>query len=345
MAEIIGGGEPVNDAERAVIRHLRDHGPAHWVVLHNFELRLRDNRKYEIDVLVVTEYAVTLIDVKGTRGRIEVVGGRWYPANRQPFRSPVEKLRGHARALKGNLTPHGPEPGLRRRPGRAHRPRTPASSTAATGPDADAHARGHRPRRPDPRAQQAGTGPAALPPRHPPVPRPDHQRARPASSQRAHRAAAVRALGGHRVARRDRGGHRVPGAERRRPRRASSALLRVYHADPFQPEDVRAAERIALANAYDMLLRLPSHAVRRRLPGLLPQRGREPVRPGPRGRDRAGALLLHLTDPQLALTMDAKLRVIRDMLRGLAHAHANRVLHRALSPTTVLVTHGRRRRC
>ena len=28
MAEIIGGGEPVNDSERAVIRHLRDHGPA-----------------------------------------------------------------------------------------------------------------------------------------------------------------------------------------------------------------------------------------------------------------------------------------------------------------------------
>ena len=80
MAEIIGGGEPVNDAERAVIRHLRDHGPAHWVVLHNIDLRLRDNRKYEIDVLVVTEYAVTLIDVKGTHGRIEVAGGRWYPS-------------------------------------------------------------------------------------------------------------------------------------------------------------------------------------------------------------------------------------------------------------------------
>ena len=36
-------------------------------------------------------------------------------------------------------------------------------------------------------------------------------------------------------------------------------LLRVYHADPFQPAEVRAAERIALANAYDMLVRLPSH--------------------------------------------------------------------------------------
>ena len=40
---------------------------------------------------------------------------------------------------------------------------------------------------------------------------------------------------------------------------ASSVLLRVYHADPFQPADVRAAERVAIANAYDMLLRLPSH--------------------------------------------------------------------------------------
>src|ERR1700722_8427697 len=107
MAEIIGGGEPVNDDERAVIRHLRDHGPAHWVVLNNIDLRLRDNRTFEIDLLVVTEYAVTLIDVKGTRGRIEVAGGRWYPAGRAPFRSPVAKLRAHARALKGNLTPHG----------------------------------------------------------------------------------------------------------------------------------------------------------------------------------------------------------------------------------------------
>ena len=79
MAQIIGGGEPVNDAERAVIAHLRDHGPAHWVVLHNFDLRLHGNRKYEIDILVVSEYAVTLIDVKGTHGRVEVMGGRWYP--------------------------------------------------------------------------------------------------------------------------------------------------------------------------------------------------------------------------------------------------------------------------
>lgn len=38
MATVIPIGEPVNDAERAVIAHLRDHGPASWTVLHNFEI-------------------------------------------------------------------------------------------------------------------------------------------------------------------------------------------------------------------------------------------------------------------------------------------------------------------
>ena len=118
---------------------------------------------------------------------------------------------------------------------------------------------------------------------------------------------------------------------------ASSVLLRVYHADPFQPVDVRAAERNALSNAYDMLARLrPDPCVVGCL-DFFPSEDEsqyvlvlEDV--------RASALLLHLTDPQLALTMDGKLRVIGDMVHGLAHAHANRVLHRALSPSTVLVT-------
>ena len=213
MAEIIGGGEPVNDAERAVIGHLRDRGPAHWVVLHNFELRLRDNRKYEIDVLVVTEYAVTLIDVKGTHGRIEVAGGRWYPANRQVFRSPVEKLRAHARALKGNLMPHGLGRvfvdalvvlSVSRCP--ADRPvstgRTRMRSHVVTGLDDLG-----------PRAEQARASRHRLSPRHPPVPGSDHLHA-----YRYRRAAdgpaAVWPLGRHRVTRRDRGGHRVPRAER-----------------------------------------------------------------------------------------------------------------------------------
>jgi serine/threonine protein kinase len=334
MAQIISGGEPVNDAERAVIKHLRDHGPAHWLVLHNFELSLRDDRKYEIDVLVVTEYAVTLIDVKGTHGRIEVMGGRWYPASRNSFRSPVEKLRSHARALKGNLTPHGldrvfvdalvvlpfPDAYLIDR---------------STGPDAD--------------ALHVVTGLADLVPE---LSKPERVRPPFLRDIRQYGNRIITAITGivqprtgplrfshwevieslgeteqvteYRARNAD-----APGA--------SSVLLRVYYADPYQPAEVRAAERIALANAYNMLLRLPSDPCVVGCRDFFPTEDEgqyilvlEDV--------RAGALLLHLTDPQLALTMDGKLRVIRDVLHGLALAHANRLLHRALSPTNVLVT-------
>ena len=220
MAEIIGGGEPVNDAERAVIRHLRDHGPAYWVVLHNVELRLRGNRKYEIDVLVVTEFAVTLIDVKGTHGT-DRGGGRPVVPGRP---GAVQVAGGEAErpcpGAEGKPDTARAEPDLRGLPRGAHRPGRPSC-----GPEHRSRrrraARGHRPCRPDPRTQQARTGAHRLPPRHPPVPRPDHRgphRCRPA----ADRTAALRALGGHRVARRDRSrspntarGTPTPGALRR----------------------------------------------------------------------------------------------------------------------------------
>ena len=298
MAEIIGGGEPVNDAERAVIRHLRDHGPAHWVVLHNFELRLRDNRKYEIDVLVVTGIAVTLIDVKGTHGRIEVAGGRWYPSNREPFRSPVEKLRAHARALKGNLTSRGlgrvcvdalvvlTSPDARLIDG-------------SDGPDAD--------------ALSVVTGLDDLIPE---LSKPERVRPSFLRDIRQYRDQIIRALTGIVQPRTGplRFGHwevieslgETEEVTEYRARNSdapgsSSVLLRVYHADPLQPEEVRAAERIAISNAYTMLVRLPSHEC---IVGCLDFFSGEDESQYVLVLEdvRAGALLLHLADPQLALS-------------------------------------------
>lgn len=334
MAEIISGGEPVNDSERIVIGHLRDHGPAHWVVLHNFELRLQGNRKYEIDILVITEFALTLIDVKGTRGRIEVVGGRWYPSSRQSFRSPVEKLRAHARALKGNLAPHG----LSRIFVDALVVLTASDAQlvdGSTGPDAD--------------ALNVVIGLDDLIPE---LRKPERVRPGLLRDIARYRDQIIRAVTGVAGPRSGpmRFGHwavieslgETEEVTEYRARNAnapaaSSVLLRVYHADPFQTEDVRAAERIALTNAYNMLVRLPSHDC---IVGCLDFFGNEDESQFILVLEdvRASALLLHLTDPQLALTSDGKMRVIRDMLRGLAHAHAHHVLHRVLSPTTVLVT-------
>ena len=103
MAKVIPIGEPVNDAERAAIAHLRDHLPDGYLILHNFEI-CRDDEKFEVDVAVIAPHAVYLVDVKGTHGLIDVAGPQWYPAGRQPYTSPLLKLRSHARAIKGIIT-------------------------------------------------------------------------------------------------------------------------------------------------------------------------------------------------------------------------------------------------
>ena len=71
MAKVIPIGEPVNDAERLAIAHLRDNLPESYLILHNFEV-VRGGEYFEVDVAVVTPHAVYLVDVKGTRGLIGV---------------------------------------------------------------------------------------------------------------------------------------------------------------------------------------------------------------------------------------------------------------------------------
>src|SRR4051812_39271663 len=108
MAKVLeGGGEPVNEAERQAIAYLRDHLPASYLVLHNFEI-VRDGETFEVDVAVIAPHAVFLVDVKGTCGLIDVYGSKWYPEGRQAFSSPLAKLRGHAKAVKGIITSSQP---------------------------------------------------------------------------------------------------------------------------------------------------------------------------------------------------------------------------------------------
>ncbi|WP_121841912.1 protein kinase [Streptomyces sp. S5] len=102
MARIIKVGEPVNDAERMVLRHLRDEGPAEWTVISNFEI-YRGRQCFEVDLAILTHTACYIADTKGTHGRIEVRGKRWFPQGRAPFPSPVRKLREHAKTVAGLL--------------------------------------------------------------------------------------------------------------------------------------------------------------------------------------------------------------------------------------------------
>ncbi|MDA0633812.1 NERD domain-containing serine/threonine-protein kinase [Nonomuraea sp. MCN248] len=324
MAQIVGGGQPVNDAERRVIAYLRDHAPADWLLLHNVEVPRGDDL-FEVDLLVLTGHALVVVDVKGTRGRIEVSGARWFPPRREAFGSPVTKLRGTAKALKGLLVSRATQ--LERV--------YVDSLVVLTSPDA---------RLIDPAGRDAGsvTDLSGLIPTLSDVRRvrrgcsPD---VRPyltavldALNQTVRRSTAPPRFGNWEVEEQLGGDARVteyrafnatlPGSE--------TVLLRVYQADPLADQAARAAERQRIANAYQTLARIPPH------PCVVRSRDFFAI-------DDESRFVLVLDDVHgqalhLRLGRGERLSVIQDLLRGLAHAHAHGVIHRALTPASVLVT-------
>ncbi|MEU7829364.1 NERD domain-containing protein kinase family protein [Nonomuraea sp. NPDC049129] len=326
MAEIVGGGRPVNDAERRVISFLRDHAPADWLLLHNVELPRGDD-VFEVDLLVLTGHSLVVVDVKGTRGRIEVSGTRWFPPRREAFGSPVTKLRGIAKALKGLLVSKDT---------RLERVYV-DSLVVLTSPDAELV---------DPAGRDAVNvttldGLLATLSDVSRVRRGCSHRIKPyltgildSLNQTVRRSTAPPRFGNWEVEEQLGGDAKVteyrafnatlPGSE--------TVLLRVYQADPLADQESRAAERQRIANAYQTLARIPPH------PCVVRSRDFFAI-------DDESRFVLVLDDVHgealhLRLGTGVRLGVIQDMLRGLAHAHAHGVIHRALTPACVLVTDG-----
>lgn len=109
MAVVHELGEPVNDAERQVLRTLRDELDANWRVIGNFWVE-QGNRQFECDALVVSpEGWAYLIETKGWHGRITGNDAQWelppiaagaaptYPSN------PVELTHKKSQILKSVL--------------------------------------------------------------------------------------------------------------------------------------------------------------------------------------------------------------------------------------------------
>ncbi|MEV4245450.1 NERD domain-containing protein kinase family protein [Streptosporangium canum] len=331
MAQIVGGGRPVNDAERRVIAHLRDNAPGDWLLLHNIEVPRGDD-SFEVDVIVLTGHSLCLIDVKGTRGRIEVAGTRWFPARRDAFGSPVAKLRGNGRALKGLLTQErrelervyvdsvvtltGPDTELVDPAGRDSRHVTDLPGLVGTLSDASRVRRGYTT---DVRPYRTAIIEAL-----------NGAVRRSTAPPRFGNWEVEEQLGGdNRVTEYRAINATVPGSE--------TVLLRVYRADPLAEEEPRAAERRLIANAYQSLTRIPPHpcVVRSRDFFAIDDESRFVlVLDDVHGQ----ALHLHLTASRRSLSTGAMLDLVDDMLVGLAHVHANKVIHRALSPACVLVT-------
>ena len=335
MAKVIpGGGEPVNEAERLAIRQLRDELPDDYLLMHNFEIQ-RGREKFEVDLAVFTPHAIYLVDVKGPRGLIDVYGNKWYPEGRQPFTSPLVKLRGHAKTLKGIITDgHPGRPELRKiyvdavvllshKTAALKDPQDRDSANVTTleeaqrffcdssriAPWADRDISQHFLL-----VANALKGVAKM----------------RTGAQRFGNWEVLERLGGGEGYTEYRAFNLFAG------KKAGTAIIKAYEADPYLPEAEREKQLRLIANGFRALNQLPTH------PGIAGSRDFFPNEDESRyylvTDDMPGqALRLYLDKPSLALTLDQKFRIARDLLSALNHAHRHGVVHRSLSPGNLLL--------
>jgi serine/threonine protein kinase len=337
MAKVIPIGQPANDPERQAIGFLRDHLPDGWLVLHNFEMR-QGEEVFEIDIAVIAPHAVYLVDVKGTRGNIDVYGSKWYPEGRQPFHSPLAKLRHHARVMATIIRESNP--GLiELRKAHVHAAVLLTADDAVVndpsgrdGPDITDF-KGclkyfcDKSRIPEHRLDDITRF-------HPQIVEAITGKARPKSAALVFRDWQVEErLGGTERYTEYRAKHTLLG------RSGGMARLRVYQADPYQEDVARKEEFKKISNAYRAVAHMPTHANVLAVKDLFVCDDEDKVvvitedLPGQ-------ALRLYINKASLALTFDQKLQVMRDVLSALNHAHRHEVIHRNLTPDAILVTKG-----
>jgi serine/threonine protein kinase len=338
MATVISIGEPANEAERQAIAFLRDHLPASYLILHNFEI-VRDGEAFEVDVAIVAPHAVYLVDVKGTRGPIDVYGPKWYPEGRQPFSSPLAKLRGHAKSIKGVITSS--------QPGRRDLADIYVDAAVVlTAPDATLIDQGGRDA---PNVTTLKKAAAFF----------QNSTRIPAGKSKnigAHYNIIIKALQG--VAKPRSGplrfgswevAEKLGGTDAYVEYRAfnafigpkASVLVRAYQADPYKPQEERENQRLLISTAYRALSSMPGH------PSIVGVRDFFPSEAEDKyflvTEDVPGqALRVHIEKLTLALTLDQKNTIATDLLTALCHLQTHKVVHRNISPSNILVgTDGR----
>ena len=337
MAKVVPIGQPANESERQAIGFFRDRLPDSWTIFHNFEMRQREE-VFEIDIAILARHAVYLVDVKGTRGNIDVYGAKWYPEGRQPFFSPLAKLRSHAKTMATVIRESNT--GLvKLRKAHVHATVLLTSDdalvfdqTGIDGPDVTDLKRCLKyfrdpSRIPDNRLDNITRF-------HSQIAKAIRGKAKPKNAALVFRDWQVQEkLGGTDRYTEYRAKHNLLG------KRGGMARLRVYRADPYQEGDARKWEFNKISNAYRAVAHMPSHANVLAVKDLFVSDDEDKVILVT--EDQPGQVLrLHIAKESLALTFDQKLQVMRDVLSAMDHTHRHQVIHRNLSPDAILVTKG-----
>ena len=337
MAKVIPIGQPANESERQALGFLRNHLPDGWLIFHNFEMR-QGEEVFEIDIAILAPHAVYLVDVKGTRGNIDVYGSKWYPEGRQPFFSPLAKLRSHAKTM-ASIIRESNAGLIELRKAHVHATvlltaddATVFDQTGIDSPDVTDfkhclkyfHDPSHIPNnrldnitRFHSQIAKAITG-----------------NAKPKSAALVFRDWQVEEkLGGTDRYTEYRAKHNLLGKS------GGMARLRVYQADPYQDETARKEEFKKISNAYRAVAHMPTHANVLAVKDLFVTDDEDKVVLVIEDLP-SQALRLHINKASLALIFDQKLQVMRDVLSALDHAHRHEVIHRNLTPDAILVTKG-----
>lgn len=103
-AKILRVSNPINESERKAIRVLAKNLPEDWYILHNLEVPNWRSRSYEFDMVVVAPWAVYAIEVKGWYGRIRGDRLQWqFVESGETIKSPLFLASQKARILAGWL--------------------------------------------------------------------------------------------------------------------------------------------------------------------------------------------------------------------------------------------------
>lgn len=332
MATIIPIGQPRNDAERSLIALLRDSLPSNYSIIHNFEL-LVEGEFNEIDIAIISPHAVFFVDAKGTTGSIEAYSGKWFPEGRQPFHSPVSKLRMITRCFKGMLIDADQkmksvfvdavvvltandakfvDPDGKDKPSVWHISQcTDYFKNAGKVPDRFSN-------------NIIGFHQAIL----------NRIRGKARAGQNRKRFDVYEVK------------ERLGATDQFEEYRAFNYMtgeknglvsLKVYRLDPYAQADDRERKKKRIQIAYSTLCRLPSHS------GICAVRDFRPIDENEAEfilvseEARGNALRRHLVKATLALTYEQKIRIVKDVLSAIVHAHSYGVLHRNINPDTIVV--------
>jgi len=103
MAIVHAIGMPETKSESKAIAYLAKHLPEGYHIFHNLELRAPTGQPYEYDVVVVGEYAVYTVEVKGHHGTIQGNACEWELESGDIYRSPIPLANKKAKVLASHL--------------------------------------------------------------------------------------------------------------------------------------------------------------------------------------------------------------------------------------------------